>query len=232
MAIGDIFSDLGISNLNVGSIVDKLFLYGGVFIVIILIGAVVGLVLYVRKKNKGGSQVNKKIGWWEEVQGRLVPLHVDDAEEIAIPGTNLRVFYIKTRDMWLPRFTRGITKDLYYVVITPQREMVNFDMPSISADMKKANIGYDHTDMRWAAENTREFIKRNYKDKAQKWWQLYQGPITTAIYILVMTFSFMIIIYFLRGAFQDLGVVADKLGVVVDKINTCVPQGSGITPAA
>ena len=80
------------------------------------------------------------------------------------------------------------------------------------------------------AENTREFIKRNYKDKAVKWWQAYQGVITTAAYILIMTFSLILIIYFLRGIVKDLGIVADRVAAAAE--TTCRnSMTSGVTPA-
>jgi len=71
--------------------------------------------------------------------------------------------------------------------------------------------------MLWAAENTREFIKRNYKDKSIKWWQAYQGAITTAIYIVILTFSFVVIIYMMRGIVKDLGVVS---GTIAEAVKT------------
>ncbi|KKK98369.1 hypothetical protein LCGC14_2643420, partial [marine sediment metagenome] len=135
------------------------------------------------------------------------------------------------KDMWLPRFTRGLTKDLFYVAITPKREMVNFTLKTLSSDMKEANLDYDHTDMIWASENLREFIKRNYRDKSTPWWKAYQGVITTAIYLVLLTVSFSVILYFMRQLLGDMGGVLDKIATLLAEVNSCNPKGSGIAPA-
>ena len=220
-------ADFGL-NVNLGKLLDNFLLIFLILIFIIIVGA--GFFSFMKliknKKNPG-----KQIGWWEDVQGKLIPGDMDKAKEVIIPGTRLRVLYIKSKDMWLPRFTRGITKDLFYVAITPKREIVNFTLTSIGEDMKKAGLEYDHTDMIWASENLREFIKRNYRDKATPWWKAYQGVITTAIYIVILTFSFVVIIYFLRQIVKDLGGLIGQIGSLLDKADSCNPQGSGIAPA-
>ena len=193
----------------------------GIFI--ILAGA-----MYLWSRKKKSKALQKQIGWWEEINDNLVALNVDQADELTIPGTHLKVFYIKDKDLWLPRFTRGITKDLFYVAITPDREIVNFSLKSLSKDRREAGLEYDHTDMRWAAENTREFIKRNYRDKSTKWWQLYKDTITIVIYVFILTLSMAIIIYMLIKFTKELGSVAGALSGAVDKINMCASQGSGI----
>ena len=159
MAVGVDLADFGLSNINIGSVIDKILTW---FMVIFVIVIIAGLVFFFMKWKKDKKDpARKQIGWWEEVQGKLIPIAMDNAKEIIIPGTRLRVFYIKSKDMWLPRFTRGITKDLFYVAITPKRELINFTLTSISEDMAKAGLEFDHTDMIWASENLREFIKRN-----------------------------------------------------------------------
>lgn len=200
-------------SINFGAILDKIYFFGALVILFLLIGGIGFALWYIRsRKNKDTDY--KEIWWWEEAMKGPTPTRIDKAEEIIIPGTSLRVFYVKKKDLWLPRFTKGITKDLFFVGMTPNRQMVNFTLGSFSTNMKDANLQTDNTEMLWAAENTREFIKRNYKDKSTKWWKEYQGVITTAIYILVMTFSFILIIYFLKDLIQDVGAListADNL---------------------
>lgn len=203
---------------NFSGIVAQIFYIIRIFGLFVIVA---GAMYFYSKKKK--SQ-NLKIGWWEEVNGRLIPLNVDDCLEIIPPGTNLKVFYIKTKDLWLPRFTRGITKDLFYVAITPDREIVNFSLKSLSEDRKEAGLEYDHTDMRWAAENTKEFIKRNYRDKSTKWWQLYKDTIATVVFIVILTISMAIIIYMLTRFTGQLGTVSGSLSSAVDKLNMCAPQ--------
>ena len=229
MNVGDIFSSFGLGKLNIGLIVDKIYFFAGIFFLCLIVGAIIAGFIYYRFKKKEIKDI-KKIGWWEETSAGLVPTHMEDVEEIVIPGTQLRVFYDEKKDLWLPRFTRGITKDLFYVAMTPNRQMINFSLKSIGDTLKEANLDYDHTDMLFAAENMREFIKKNFKDKSIKWWQAYQGVITTAIYILIMTFSLGIIIYMMRGIVKDIGSVADTLKLALQQ--SCANAfNSGVVPA-
>ncbi len=229
MAVGVDLADFGLSNINVGSIVDKILSWFMIVFLIVILGVIVFFIMKRIKAKKDSA--GKKIGWWEEVQGKLIPTSMDDAKEILIPGTRLRVLYLKSKDMWLPRFTRGITKDLFYVAITPKRELVNFTLKSISADMAEAGLDYDHTDMIWASENLREFIKRNYRDKATPWWKAYQGVITTAIYIIILTFSFVIILYFMREMIGEMTGILGGIERLLDRMESIDNQGSGIAPA-
>lgn len=217
----------GGSLFNLGGLLSQAFyIFRIVCIFVVLAGA-----MYFYSKKKKSQKANKQIGWWEEVNGRLVPLNIDKAEELTIPGTHLKVFYVKAKDLWLPRFTRGITKDLFYVAITPDREIVNFSLKSLSEDRAEAGLEYDHTDMRWAAENTKEFIKRNYRDKSTKWWQLYKDTISTVIHIVIHTVSWAIMTYFLIKFTRELGSVAGQLASAVEKLNMCGSYGSGILPS-
>jgi len=220
-------ADFGI-NLDIGNLADKLLTIAMIIFIVVIIAGIFFFLLNLKKKKKTPS---KKIGWWEDIQGNLIPTAMDSAKEIIIPGTRLRVFYIKAKDIWLPRFTKGITKDLFYVAITPRRELVNFTLTSIGADMEKANLKYDHTDMIWASENLREFIKRNYRDKATPWWKAYQGVITTAIYIIILTFSFVVILYFMRQIVGDIGSLLGGIENLLKEMESCSPKGSGIAPA-
>ena len=211
----DLLGSFGLGGVSVSNIVDKIYLFVGILFLAAIIGAVIGLgyMMWVKKK---AMTRQKKIGWWEEINGKPQPTDMEDVEEIVIPGTTLKVFYGKKRDIWLPRFTKGITKDLYYVLITPTKQMVNFTLGSLQGDLKTAGLEHDYTDMLWAAENTREFIKRNYKDKSIKWWQLYKDTISTAIHIMIHTFSMILIIYFLRGLVEDISAVAGSLQSAVE----------------
>lgn len=210
MANNDLIGGM-FSSFDFSSIVDKVYHYLGIFLLLLVLGGVVAAFIFMKKKDKS-SEGKNKIGWWHEIGPLMEPGKMDEVNERVIPGTTLRIFYNEKKDLWIPRFTRGITSKLYYVLITPTHQMVNFVIPSLSSDLKRANLEYDHTDMLWAAENSREYIKRNYKDKSVKWWQLYQNTIATAILIFVMTFSLIMIVYFMRGLVVDMRGVAATLG--------------------
>lgn len=220
-----------LDGFNPSLIIDKIYFFTGIGLLMVALGGLFFGMWYIKNKHKKDKN-SSKVTWWVEVTGKKImePSRTDIVEEIILPGTVLRLFYCKKRDLWLPRFSRGINKDLFFVGLTPTQQMVNFTIKGLSEDLKNANLEYDHTDMIWAAENTREFVKRNYKDKSVKWWQLYQGVITTAAYIMVMTFSLVIIIYFMRGIVEDMGSLLGTIEQVLE--NSCARTvTSGVTPA-
>ncbi len=225
MGVSDFTSSFGFGAFDMSAILNKIYFFAGIFLFALIVGGLV-IAFFVLKKREKGKEEKAKIGWWEEINGRMEPTHMDKVEELIIPGTTLRIFYSKEKNLYLPRFTRGISKKLYYVLMTPTRQMVNFTLQSLTENLKQAKLDYDHTDMLWAAENSREYIKRNYKDKAVKWWVAYQGVITTAAYIILLTFSMVLIIYFLRGIIEDIGEVAAQLTEALKQ--SCSNQGSGI----
>jgi hypothetical protein len=203
-------SNLG-SMFNLSWMIEKIYLFVGIFLLLAVIGGTITALLILKRRAKD-QRGKSKVGWWYEVGDYMQPGEMDDVEEIVIPGTTLRIFFNDQKDLWIPRFTRAIKENLYYVLLTPTNQMVNFRLKSISNDLKTAKTEYDHTDMLWAAENSREYIKRNYKDKSVKWWQLYQNTIAVAGLILIMTFCFVLIVYFMRGIVVDMGNVANSLG--------------------
>lgn len=229
MELGDVFGSLGGFNMSV--IVEKAYFFLGLFFLFAIAGGLI-IAFFSLKSKKGASKDMNKVGWWQEVTGTesMEPSSMDEVEEIVIPGTTLRVFYCKKRDLWLPRFSRGVSKNLYYVLLTPTQQMVNFTLKSLTSDLKQANLEYDHTDMLWAAENTREFIKRNYRDKSVKWWQLYQNTIAIAGLLIIFTFCFLLILYFMRGITQDIGSIATTTSEAV-KFACSNAATSGVTPA-
>ena len=207
MGLGD---TLGLSAAGI-NIDPKSILSGfGQFLIIlflfILVGGIFYYIYYLKKKKKN---YNKKIFWFEEVNGAPIPVGDDNACELTIPGSNIQVFYIKEKDMYLPRPVKRMGKDAYWFMIRNNREIVNFSLKNMNEEMKEANLDFDHTDQRYALTNLKELIKRNYRDKSQPWWREYKEVISLVILIFVLTLSFIFII-------SKVGGLIDKVGVLID----------------
>lgn len=212
-----------LSNINPGEILGKI---GGFALIIILFIFMMGIIYTVFWFRKQKQLYNKKIYWFEEVHGEMVSVDNDLAAELIIPNTNIQVFYIKKKDLYLPRPVIRMGKDSYWFAIRNNREIVNFSMKNINSEMKEANLNYDHTDMRYALTNLRELIKRNYRDKSQKWWQEYKEVISLILLVFVMSLSFFFLL-------SKLGSLIDKVGVLIDHADQVVKtaevlRGSGV----
>lgn len=213
MGIGDI---LGLSktgvNIDFSNILSGVGQFLVIFFLFLLVGGIFFLVYYLKKRKKN---YNKKIFWFEEVNGAPVPVGENNACELIIPGTNINVFYIKEKDMYLPRPVKRMGKDAYWYMIKNNREIVNFTLKNMNEEMKEANLDFDHTDMRYALTNLKELIKRNYRDKSQPWWREYKEVISLVILIFVLTLSFIFII-------SKVGSLIDKVGVLIDHADTII----------
>ena len=177
----------------------------------------------MKKKDK---LYNKKLFFFEEVNGVMTPVSNYNACELTIPGSNIQVFYVKEIDLYLPRGTRRMGKDAYWYCIRNNREIVNFTMKNLNEEMKKANLDYDHTDMRYALQNLKELIKRNYRDKATTWWKEYKDVIATVIFIFAITCA-------LAFVFWRTGILLDKIGSLLAKAEEVLEvakaaKGSGV----
>jgi len=214
----DAFEGLG----SVGYLANLGKILLGVFIFLI-IGSVVFYILWrIRRKRL----YNKRIFWFEEVNGQVVPTDEDLARELTIPNSNMTLFYIKKKDLYLPRPVKRMGKDSYWFMIKNNREIVNFSMKDMNAEMTVANLDYDHTDMRYAYTNLREIIKRNYRDSSKVWWREYKDVIATTILIFVLTISFFFLI-------SKIGSLLDKIGVLMNNADQLIQaaqaaRGSGV----
>jgi len=171
--------------------------------------------------------------WWSDLNGKMEQEREDKAKEVFISGTNLSLFYVQDKKLWLPRFRNATKTNLYYLTKDKAGNIINFTVSSIN-DKKQAETKEDETDESWAAENTREFIKRNYTDKAIKWWIAYKDVITIGIYIIFLTLSFVVITYFLKDLAKDVGTITAGINEALNKLSQCggMLSNSGITPAA
>ena len=209
------FSVWGVMS-GVGQFVLLLFLF-------LVVGGIFYAVYYLKKQKQ---KYNKKIFWFEEVNGMPVPVGENLACELIIPNSNIQVFYIKEKDMYLPRPTKRMGKDSYWFMIKNNREIVNFALKNMNEEMTLANLDYDHTDSRYALVNLKELIKRNYRDKSQPWWREFKDVIGLVILIFVLTLSFIFIISKVGGLIEKVGVLIDHADQLIKLAQTT--SGSGV----
>lgn len=222
---------LGLENIKGLEFLDNLDLSGvlkgvGSFALLIIIIAIFGggmvLFLYYKKQKKLYDQ---KLHFFEEVGGQMIPIEDLNATELIIPGTSIKVFYVKSKDLYLPRGTKKMGKKSYWYAIRNNREIVNFIMKNLNKDMIEAGLDYDHTDMRYAYANLKEIIKRNYRDKATKWWKEYANVIAVVIFVFVLTISFWFLISKIGSILDRIPALLDRI-VQLEKVNAL----SGVTP--
>lgn len=219
----------GLDSLPGSSIFGSLGGLWKILLGVLIFLTIFSVMFFVLWKIKNKKLYNKKIHWFEEVNGNIIPVDTDLATELTIPNTNITTFYIKGKDLYLPRPTKRMGKDSYWFVIKNNREIVNFTMKNINDEMKEGNLDYDHTDMRYALVNLRALIQRNYRDNSKPWWREYKDVIGLVILIFVLSLSFFFII-------SKVAELIDKAGILIDHADALVKtaeaaRGSGVGPA-
>ena len=208
---------LGLENIKGMEFLNEISFSGvlkglGDFALLLILIAVIGggsaLFLYFKKQK---NLYDQKLHFFEEVSGQMIPTEDLNATELIIPGTDIKVFYVNSKDLYMPRGTKKMGKKSYWYAIRNNREIVNFVMKNLNKDMIEAGLDYDHTDMRYAYANLKEIIKRNYRDKATKWWKEYANVIAVVVFVFVLTISF----WFLIG---KMGSILDKIPPLLEKI--------------
>jgi hypothetical protein len=213
----------GLPNLNLMNLLKM----GGQFLGGALIFIFIAVSVYGFFKWKNRVKEVNKIYWFEEVNGQMVPIDkVDDAQELTLPNSNIKVFFIKKRKMYLPRPVKKMGPRHYWFCIRNNREIVNFTMKNLNVEMSEAGLDFDHTDMRYALTYLKDLIQRNYRDKATPWWKEYKDIIAVVILVFVLTVAMFFIM-------SKLGSLADKIGVLIDHADTLVKsaeatRGTGI----
>ena len=230
-----IFGSLGLGKIgeSFSGVGSGILIFLSIFFVILLVGGGV----FVYYWNKSRKQVYKnKIHIFKEVRGQRIPVEDDTAREIFVPDTNISLFLLKKKGIYLARPTKSMGIDAYWYLILPNGEWVNFDLlADESGDETKAGINYDHRDTRYAYLNLKEIIKRNWKDKSTKWWKEYSPLIT----FVVVSFIFLVGCWFLLSQIgnliEDLGPISERMVTIAESLERSVQIqqniNSGLVPS-
>lgn len=207
----------GLNLSQIGSGVGQLIL---VLIIFGITAIAVGIIYWWYGNKK---QYNKFIHWFEEINGEPVAMGTDLARELIIPNSNIPVFHVKGKDIYLPRPTIQSGKNRYWYYIKKNREIVNYRQGAFSDKTGTTEPEYDHTDMRYGLANLRALIQRNYRDKSEPWWKAYKDVISTVIFIFIVTVALWFLI-------DKIGEVADTVNGALSIISQSCPALSGVAP--
>lgn len=223
-----VLDSLGVSNFF-GKINFALLGRGVLIVVAFLLVAIIigGAVFYYYSRKLKKQQFKNKIPIFMEINGKRTRITVDSAKELFVPDSNISLYYLKSKKIFMPRPTRAMAKNEYWYSISPNGEWVNFDLSVDPEQSTLAQANYDHRDTRYAYTNLKDIIKKNYKDKAIKWWKEYSHLISFIIIVFVMVLGMWILI-------AKMGKLIDVMSILVEKMTEfqkTVPVSSGVIQA-
>lgn len=159
---------------------------GAVLIIFLVVATVGGIAFYIYLKKVNKKKYIATVNLFKVVNGKKFWIGSDKAEEVVIPGTNVRLLHWKKKGLWSAYPTRSIGFNVYAYMLNRMGELTNFDMGE-GEDETEARVDYDHRDQTYAYLNLQEFITRNYKDRNVKsWWKENIGLISTIVMIILL----------------------------------------------
>lgn len=223
----------GLEQLNQINFAGILPFFKNIFVIFaLLVGfGIIIILFFVAKKNKKTFfQVCK---FFEEVNGKIIEIDSKLAKELTIPNTNIKLFYIKDIDLYMPRPIRKMGHNTYWFFVTEKREILNFNLENINKKLATAGASYDHTDQRYAHKNLSDLIQRNYRNKAIKWWEQYKAIIGAVIIIFVISLCTFFLFGRISEVLDKIGVLIDKIGVLMERADEIIQcaRGSGVVQA-
>jgi hypothetical protein len=229
-----LFGSIDLSGFGLSGIIPIIAIILIGFIVLIVVGGIT-FFYYTRKSSK--SSFKNLIPIFIKVNGKLIRIGQDKAKELFVPDSNISLFFLKNKKIYLARPTRAMGKDEYWEYISSNGEWVNFDISSQGELDTLAEANYDHRDTRYAFTNLRDIIKRNYKDKSVKWWK--DPTIMNIISFVIMSIFFtgfiLIVIWRTSALIDKVGMLIDKVAPMVQSAENQVSMAqninSGIVPA-
>lgn len=213
MGVIDSLGVQGLGNLGEGlkGAGQKVGIVALVFFIIVFVG-IIAFAYYSRKMKL--QQFKYKIHIFKDIAGEIQPIDDDLAKEVFVPDTNVGLYYLLKRKIYIARPTRSMGKDGFWFKILPNGEWVNFTMKRQDGKKTLAEAEYDHRDNRYAYINLKEIIKRNYRDKSIKWWKEYAPLIT----FIVIAFVFVLGLWLLIA----------KLGKTIEVVTALIQSAQGL----
>ena len=196
-----------------------------VFLILIIAG-VITFFYYSRKLQK--AQFKNQIPIFQSINGKQSRIGIDKAKEVFVPDSNVSLFYLKDKKIYIARPTRAMGKDEFWYSISENGEWVNFDM-SIDPEKNTLSLAnYDHRDTRYAYINLKEIIKRNYKDKSIKWWKEFAPLITFVIVSFIFIGSCWILLAKIGNLIQELAPFVEQMRIISENMVQGVQQAQNI----
>ncbi len=218
----------GVDFSGIGTTALVVFL---IFVVIVFVG---GITFFYYSKKAKKTQYKNQIPIFATLHGKHTRFDLDWAKELFIPDSNISLFYLKKRKIYIARPTRPMGKNEFWFSISENGEWVNFDLSSDPDASTLAQANYDHRDTRYAYVNLKDIIKKNYKDKSVQWWKEYSPLITFIICSFIFIGGCWILFAQIGKLVTEIGPIVDKLGLIAESmaqsVQTAQNLNSGVVP--
>lgn len=226
LGVSDIGGGIDLSGAGRGAVIIFVAFF------VLLLAGIITFLYYSKKVKK--TQFKYNIPIFTKIHGKQSRIGVDHAKELFIPDSNISLFFLKNKKIYIARPTRSMGKNEFWYSISENGEWINFDMSTDPEKNTLATANYDHRDTRYAYVNLTELIKRNYKDKSVQWWKEYSPLITFIIVSFIFIAGSWILISRIGKLIEGMGPLLDQWTVISESMAKSVQisqnLNSGIVP--
>lgn len=197
-----------------------------IFFFVALIAGIITFVYYSRKAQK--HQFRHNINIFKDIAGEIQPIDNDIAKEVYVPDTNISLYFLKKRKIYIARPTRAMGKNAFWYKILSNGEWVNFNLKEVDGKKTLSEAEYDHRDTRYAYINLKEIIKRNYRDKSVKWWKEYSHLITFIVVSFIFILGCWILLAKIGNLIKELGPLLDQFRIIAESMSNGVQASQNL----
>lgn len=215
---------------NVGAFFEGSgFVMGAILLIVlgIVAAGIVGFFVYTKMLNK--KQFYITVNLFKMVNGKRFYVRGDKAQEVVIPGTNVKLLRWKGMQIYSSYPTRAMGNNIYAYNINRFGELTNFDFGE-GEDETEAQMDFDHRDQTYAYLNLQQLINRNWRKKETlTWWKEHLPLIVVIISSLLLILAMWF--FFSQSAHQL--ATWTQISENFAEAAQCTPSNlnSGITPA-
>ena len=209
-----------LAGFNIGTIGWALLIFFLAIGVVMLFGG--GLFWWMQKKRlKWTIILYKKVG------SRVIRVGTYKAMDYSISRAGDKLWYVPKvkKYMGVGSLQSGANEYSYFE--REDGEWINFELPDIDEQMKKAKVKYLQQDMRSQRIAISSILDSRFANK-QSWWEKYGNLVTYTIFYMIVAICMVVIFYQWTGITDKVGLLFDRIIAYEEKKDSCI---AGVVPA-
>jgi len=208
------------AGFSVGRIGYALLVFFIAIAVVLLIG---GVIFWQIKRKK----LKYKIPLYKKIGSRVIKIAEYKAMDYKISLAGDKLWFVPKARKYIGVGSLQSAPNEYSFFEREDGEWINFELPDIDEEMKKAGVKYLQQDMRSQRIAISNILDQRFKDQ-KTWWDKYGNLVTYVIFYLVVAISMVVIFYQWSNIADKIGALFDRIVAYEEKKDSCAV---GIVPA-
>lgn len=194
-----------LSNFSVGGF-SKIGSIGLIIVIVLVILGMGGFLIWFIMNKKRYKYV---IPLYRKIGNQVIRVGFYRARDFPIGKAGDTLWFVAKAKKYIAPATLQTGKNEYPHYVREDGEWINFDMPDIDDQMKKADVHYIHQDMRSQRIAISQLLEQRLMQKG--FWEKWGVVIGYVIFFMIITVAMIIIFYQWSN-------IADKVALMLDRL--------------